>query len=49
MEELRRAGRGKGLIRLGHLRTLGIEFVPKLAEGFLKAHPDKSIRWHPSM
>lgn len=45
VEELRRVGRGEGLIRLGLLRTLGIEFVPKLAERFLKANPDKNIRF----
>ena len=45
VEELRRVGRGEGLLRLGLLRTLGIEFVPKLAERFLKAHPDKNIRF----
>ena len=45
VEELRRVGRGEGLIRLGLLRTLGVEFVPKLAERFLQAHPDKNIRF----
>ena len=45
VEELRRVGRGEGLIRLGLLRTLGIEFVPKLAERFLKENPDKNIRF----
>lgn len=45
VEELRRVGRGEGLIRLGLLRTLGVEFVPKLAEQFLRAHPDKNIRF----
>lgn len=45
VEELRRVGRGEGFIRLGLLRTLGIEFVPQLAERFLKANPDKNIRF----
>lgn len=45
VEELHRVGRGEGLIRLGLLRTLGVEFVPKLAEQFLKAHPGKNIRF----
>lgn len=45
VEELRRVGRGEGLIRLGLLRTLGVEFVPKLAERFLKANPEKNIRF----
>lgn len=43
--ELQRVSRGEGLIRLGLLRTLGVEFVPKLAEAFLAAHPDKHIRF----
>lgn len=45
VEELRRVGRGEGLIRLGLLRTLGVEFVPMLAERFLKANPGKNIRF----
>ena len=45
VEALRRVGRGEGLIRLGLLRTLGVEFVPNLAEQFLKAHPEKNIRF----
>lgn len=45
VEELHRIGKGEGLIRLGLLRTLGVEFVPQLAERFLKAHPDKNIRF----
>lgn len=43
--ELRRVGGGGGLIRLGLLRTLGVELVPGLAERFLRAHPDKDIRF----
>ena len=45
VEELRRVSRGEGLIRLGLLRPLGVEFVPQLAERFLKANPDKNIRF----
>lgn len=43
--ELQRVGRGEGLVRLGLLRTLGVEFVPGLAEQFLKANPDRRIRF----
>ena len=45
VEELRRVSQGEGLIRLGLLRPLGVEFVPKLAEAFLKANPEKNIRF----
>lgn len=45
VEELHRVGRGEGMIRLGLLRTLGTDFVPRLAEEFLKAHPGKNIRF----
>ena len=42
---LQRVARGEGLIRLGLLRTLGVEFVPSLAARFLTANPDKDIRF----
>lgn len=42
VEELRRVSRGEGLIRLGLLRPLGVEFVLQLAERFLKENPDKT-------
>ena len=45
VETLQRVARGEGLIRLGLLRTLGIDFVPKLAARFLAANPDKDIRF----
>ena len=32
---LKRSARGEGLIRLGLLRPLGVEFVPRLAARFL--------------
>lgn len=38
-ESLQRGARGEGLIRLGLLRTLGIELVPSLASRFLSATP----------
>ena len=45
VEELKREARGEGLIRLGFLRTLGTEFVPKLARGYLNRNPGKDIRF----
>lgn len=45
VEELRRVSQGEGLIRLGLIRPLGVELVPKLAEAFLKANSDKNIRF----
>ena len=45
VEELQRVGRGEGVVRLGLLRTLGVDFVPSLAERFLQAHPEKNIRF----
>lgn len=42
---LRRSARGEGLIRLGLLRTLGVEFIPRLAAGFLKVNPGREIQF----
>ena len=42
---LRLAARGEGLIRLGLLRSLGVRFLPELAERFLAAYPEKHIRF----
>ena len=42
---LQRVSRGEGLIRLGLLRTLGVELVPSLAARFLAACPGKDIRF----
>lgn len=36
IESIQRGARGEGLIRLGFLRTLGVEFIPRLASAFLK-------------
>ena len=36
VSSIRKSARGEGLIRLGFLRTLGVEFIPRLAAGFLK-------------
>ena len=45
VDALQRVARGEGLIRLGLLRILGVEFVPSLAARFLTANPDKDIRF----
>ena len=42
---LQSVGRGEGVIRLGLLRTLGTDFVPGLAAGFLKSQSGKNIRF----
>ena len=42
---LRRSAQGEGLIRLGFLRVLGTDYVPRLAARFLAANPDKNIRF----
>ena len=45
VDALRRVGSGEGVIRLGLLRTLGVDFVPGLASRFLAANPEKNIRF----
>lgn len=45
VEALQKVGRGEGLIRLGLLRPLGVEFVPALAKAFLDANPDRDLRF----
>lgn len=45
IEDIRRSARGEGLIRLGLLRTLGIEYIPRLAANFLKENPDLNIQF----
>lgn len=42
---LQRSARGEGLIRLGFLRALGIEYIPRIAARFLAANPGKQIRF----
>lgn len=42
---LRRKARGEGLIRLGFLRVLGTDYVPRLAARFLAAHPDRQLQF----
>ena len=45
VEALQRVARGEGLIRLGLLRTLGVDFVPALTAKFLKANPGRDIHF----
>lgn len=45
IESLQLAAKGDGLIRLGLLRTLGIEYIPNLIASYLKEHPDRDIRF----
>ncbi len=42
---LQRSARGEGLVRLGFLRTLGVDYIPKLAADFLAADPECGIRF----
>ena len=42
---MQRSARGEGLIRLGFLRTLGVEFIPKLAAAFLRENPTADIQF----
>lgn len=44
-DALRLAAQGEGLIRLGLLRTLGVDFIPEIASDFLAANPDKDIHF----
>lgn len=46
VEELQRVARGEGVIRLGLLRTLGIDLVPSLAAKFLASKPGKEDPAH---
>lgn len=45
VEQMKKIARGEGLIRLGLLRTVGVEYIPKLSNAFLKANPKKDIRF----
>lgn len=45
VESLKRSARGDGLIRLGLLRPLGVEFVPRLAAEFLQNRPEANVRF----
>lgn len=45
LDALQSGARGEGVIRLGMVRPVGVQFIPELAEQFLKANPDKDIRF----
>lgn len=45
VSSLRRSAQGEGVIRLGFLRVLGTDYVPRLAARFLAARPGKNIRF----
>lgn len=45
VESIQRSARGDGLIRLGFLRTLGVEFIPRLAADFLRENSDSDIQF----
>lgn len=45
IDSLKHSARGNGLIRLGFLRPLGVEFIPTLAAGFLQQHPELDIHF----
>lgn len=45
VSSIRKSARGEGLIRLGFLRTLGVEFIPRLAAGFLKKNAKLDIHF----
>ena len=45
VEELKRISRGEGLVRLGLLRTLGVDYIPELVSRFQAANAAKKIRF----
>lgn len=45
VSSLQRSAQGEGLIRLGFLRTLGSDYVPRLAAGFLAENSGENIRF----
>lgn len=45
IEDMQRHARGEGLIRLGFLRQLGVEFIPSLAAQYLKQMSDYKIQF----
>ena len=42
---LQRSARGEGVVRLGFLRTLGVDYIPVLTADFLDADPDCGIQF----
>ena len=45
ISSLKRSAAGEGTIRLGLLRVLGVNFVPRLAMEFIEKNPGKDIRF----
>ena len=45
IEEVRQAARGAGLLRIGMVRPMAVELVPKLAGAFLKERPEGEVRF----
>jgi DNA-binding transcriptional LysR family regulator len=45
MSSIQSGAQGNGRIRLGFLRTLGIDYLPRLTSGFLKHFPENEIRF----
>lgn len=45
ISSLQRSAQGEGVIRLGFLRVLGIDYIPRLAAQFLASNPNKNIRF----
>lgn len=45
VESLQRVAKGEGLIRLGLLRTLGEDLIPRLTSEFLACHPRSNIHF----
>ena len=43
VNSLKLAGKGEGCIDVVFLRTLGIDFLPKIMRGFLEENPTKKI------
>ena len=45
MESLQRSAKGEGVVRLGFLRTLGVDFIPKLTSDFMAADPNSRVEF----
>lgn len=45
IEDMQRYSRGEGLIRLGFLRQLGVEFIPNLTQQYLKQRSEYKIQF----
>lgn len=45
VDSLQRIARGEGVVRLGFLRTLGVDYIPKLAADFLAADPSSGVQF----